>query len=130
MDNLKSDKIIVGKAAHFEKQMDGLIEEQVKLKEEELSLMKKVKTAQKKNVEGSENRKTLQPALSLKARATSAKNRTVSGSRGLSGHDENTLRILKEQLFNSNRQIQSLQHQIEDYRNSNLHHADSSYLYE
>ena len=39
---LKSDKIIIGKAAHFEKQLDSLIEEQVSLKEQETTLMKRV----------------------------------------------------------------------------------------
>lgn len=39
---LKSDKIIIGKAAHFEKQLDSLIEEQVSLKEQEMTLMKRV----------------------------------------------------------------------------------------
>ena len=39
---LKSDKIIIGKAAHFEKKLDSLIEEQVSLKEQEMNLMKKV----------------------------------------------------------------------------------------
>lgn len=49
IDQLKSDKILPGKAAQFEKELDTLIEEQVKLKEDELSLMKKVKINQKKN---------------------------------------------------------------------------------
>ena len=43
LEQLKSDKVLPGKAAQFEKELDGLIEEQVKLKEDELSLMKKVK---------------------------------------------------------------------------------------
>jgi hypothetical protein len=43
IEQLKSDKVLPGKAAQFEKELDGLIEEQVKLKEDELSLMKKVK---------------------------------------------------------------------------------------
>jgi len=44
IEQLKSDKVLPGKAAQFEKELDSLIEEQVKLKEDELSLMKKVKT--------------------------------------------------------------------------------------
>ena len=40
---LKGDKLILGKANSFEKQLDDLIENQVKLKEDEQVLMKKVK---------------------------------------------------------------------------------------
>lgn len=45
VEQLKGDKLILGKANHFEKQLDDLIENQVKLKEDEQNLMKKVKTA-------------------------------------------------------------------------------------
>lgn len=45
IEQLKSDKIVSGKAAHFERQLDSLIEEQVKLQEQELTLVKKVRTA-------------------------------------------------------------------------------------
>jgi undecaprenyl pyrophosphate synthase len=34
VEQLKSDKIIVGKAAHFERQLDELIEQQVLLKDQ------------------------------------------------------------------------------------------------
>lgn len=89
---LQSDKIITGKAAVFEKQLDELIEEQVKLKETEHGLMKKVKTAQKKSeMSGLENIKRTQPVVSsgslAKTRAGSAKGKTstdnMMGSSGL-----------------------------------------------
>ena len=75
---LQSDKIIVGKAAVFEKQLDELINEQVKLKESEITLMKKVKSASKKaDSRAQENSKTMQPVTShgslAKSRASSAK---------------------------------------------------------
>ena len=134
---LKSDKIIIGKAAHFEKQLDSLIEEQVSLKEQEMNLMKKVQQA-RKNPGGQENKaaKTLQPAFSgasLAKRSGSAANLSATEARGASGMtftQENQLKILKEQLFNTNRQIQNLRHQIEDMRNSQQNAGNSSYLLE
>ena len=92
--------------------MDTLIEEQVRLKEQEMTLMKKVKMAQKKaDSKSGENFKRTQPVTRggslAKARSGSAKAHASSdnamGASGLSLHQESKLRIMKEQLFNSNR---------------------------
>lgn len=137
IEQLKSDKIIVGKAAHFEKTLDSLIEEQVTLQEQGLGLMKKVKSAQTKGVSrGQENKKTMQPSFSgkslSKGRNTSA-SRTTKEVRGVSGltlDQEDQLRILKESLFNSVRQVTTLRKGIEDMKNTQMSNANSAYLFE
>ena len=64
VEQLKGDKLILGKANHFEKQLDDLIEKQVSLKEDEQFLMKKVKVAQKKvDTSQSNHSKTIEPAF-------------------------------------------------------------------
>lgn len=52
IEQLKSDKLVTGRVAGFEKQLDGLIEEQIFLKEEESKLIKKVKVAKAKADQG------------------------------------------------------------------------------
>ena len=134
---LQSDKIIVGRAAVFEKQLDELIEEQVKLKETEMNLMKKVKIAQKKSEStGHESQKRTQPVVShtslAKPRANSktASGENLIGASGLTLHQEGRLKIMKEQLFNQNRQIQTLRHQIEEMKNCKVNQNSSTYLYD
>jgi hypothetical protein len=79
----------VGRAAVFEKQLDELIEEQVKLKETEMTLMKKVKMAQKKSESaGHDNLKRTQPVVSQPSLAKPrANSKTASGDQlvGASG---------------------------------------------
>lgn len=66
IEQLKSDKLVTGRVAGFEKQLDGLIEEQIYLKEEETKLIKKVKVAKAKADSGQENRsnKIIEPVFS------------------------------------------------------------------
>lgn len=45
VQHLKDDKMLPSSVAHFEKELDSVIEEQVKLKESEVSMKKKVKIA-------------------------------------------------------------------------------------
>ena len=94
VEQLKSDKIIVGKAAHFERQLDELIEQQVQLKDQEMQLVKKVRAAQK-NDRGRENKgKTMQAAFNSSPspkkmkRAGSATMSSVErrGANGLTEH--------------------------------------------
>ena len=60
--------------------------------------------------------------------STMASQREERGSNGLLLSQENQLRILKEQLFNSNREIQSLRHQIEDLRNNHTQTYNQAHL--
>ena len=48
VSRLGSDGMVAGRSAEFEKQIDGLVEEQVRLKEDQIDLTKKVKVAQMK----------------------------------------------------------------------------------
>ena len=69
-ERLKSDKIMPGKSAQFEKDLDYLIEEQVNLKDQKLELMKKVKIAQKKlenldQLNGNSTHKLTEPAFNI-----------------------------------------------------------------
>ena len=45
VEQLKSDKIMKGRSAQFEKELDGLIEENIRLSDTRLDLMKKVSVA-------------------------------------------------------------------------------------
>ena len=88
VEQLKGDKLILGKANHFEKQLDDLIENQVKLKEDEQNLMKKVKVAQKKNEQSGENEnrnKTIEPAFGGVPKSASGKSvgKEARGANGL-----------------------------------------------
>ena len=42
---LHSDKIVRGNATGFQKELDDLVEEQIRLKAEEIKMMKKVKSS-------------------------------------------------------------------------------------
>jgi hypothetical protein len=109
-----------------------------------MQLVKKVKAAQKNAASrGAENKgKTMQSAfnsspMSLKKRAGSASASSLKlqpterrGANGLTEAQENHLRILKDQLFSSNRQIQSLRHQIEDMRNNASAPTNSLHMHE
>lgn len=124
IDQLKGDKQISGRAVQFEKQLDSLIEDQFHLKEEEQSLMKKVRTAQKKLEAidaGSASRgtKTVGPAFGGGKSGTygniptAPKSSTTNELRGPTGQtiaQESQLKILKEQLQNCNKTIQGLRH--------------------
>ena len=48
VSRLGQDGMVVGRSAEFDKQIDNLVEEQVKLKEDQIDLTKKVKVAQMK----------------------------------------------------------------------------------
>jgi hypothetical protein len=93
LDDFKSDRRVPGTAQHME-QIDSEIEEQVKLKEEELKLKRKVKTAQKK-LEESELRqiqKNAKPVFSKSQKPTSMANDETLSS-------EHRLMLLKRQLI-------------------------------
>ena len=90
--------------------------------------MKKVKLSQKKaeaaesGIENSYSQKTIEPSFSISGskgvRARSAKGSTneLRGANGLTMDQESQPRIMKEQLFNQNKSIQSLKRDIEDIR--------------
>lgn len=83
VSRLGQDGMVAGRSAEFEKQIDALVEEQVKLKEEQIDLTKKVKVAQMKAQTPEENKqssasKTLAPTYSGSLGAKSLKNMTVA----------------------------------------------------
>ena len=133
-------KLYPGNAAQFEKSLDEGIEENFKLKEEFLTLQKRVALLLKKN-DNDENsygsQKNIQPAFSLSdkmSRSTSAKGpRTKSENLGASGftvQQEEQLEQLKQSLFKNNQQMQRLQYQIDDFKNQSMQKQNSRVLVE
>lgn len=146
---LGSDGIVAGRSAKFDKQIDGLVEDQVHLKEQQIELMKKVKIAQKKleapepgpGGKGSAHSKTMQATFSggsfggakhlqSMTSAPGSSNIDNINENGLTGNQEQQLRLMKERVAAQTKTIQSLKHQIEDVRNVKMNLQDNNYLFE
>ena len=100
---LNSDKVLASK------ELDNLIEEQIRLREEELNLNKRVKNALKKQGQShSKNTKPVFEGESLAKPKSISKTRTAdlgTSSSAQTFKQEHQLKILKEQLSRSNTEI-------------------------
>jgi len=146
---LGADGIVAGRSAKFDKQIDGLVEDQVQLKDQQIDLMKKVKIAQKKmeapgsGPDGSRSAhsKTMQATFSggsfggakqLKSLTSAQDSSNIDNlnENGLTFHQEQQLRLMKDRVAGQTKTIQSVKHQIEDVRNVKMNLQDNNYLFE